>query len=159
MGLYGKCSYCNTAGHTLQYCVDKSIPDLINGLEKSIANRYSYTNILSFLQSQPAIYLRILARKHQISTTIQKGFLIDQLTPIYYKIHKQIRLCELGKFIYEHLQSSEPLYSIESFRIDRFAYYLYTHLIHEIHIINDIETSTLHLLTFQTPIIYKPFYK
>ena len=137
MGLYGKCSYCKTAGHTLYNCLDESIPDLIKGLEQSITNRYTYNKILLFLQCQPAIHVRILARKHRLSTSVQKGFLIERLTPIYYNIHKHIRLCELGGFIHDQLQPCEPLYTNERFCIDRLAYYLYTHLIHEVQCLDD----------------------
>jgi hypothetical protein len=128
---YGKCAYCNTAGHTLQNCVDPSIPNVINGLEQSIANRYTRRNIISYLRVQPLINVRILARKNRLSTSIQKGFLIDQLTIIYYNIHRTIRLDELGNFIHSYLLPNEPLYTWETFRIDRLAHYLYIHLINE----------------------------
>jgi len=143
MVLYGKCAYCNTAGHTLKYCDDSSIPERIKGLEQSIANGYTRRNIMHFLQSQPATNVRILARKHRLSISIQKGFLIDQLTPIYYKIHKDRRLRELGDFIQGHLLLVEPLYESETFRVERLAHYLYTHLINEVNRINDNETSTV----------------
>ena len=128
---YGKCAYCNTAGHTLQNCVDPSIPNVINGLEQSIANRFTRRKIISYLRVQPLINVRILARKNRLSTSIQKGFLIDQLTIIYYNIHRTIRLDELGKFIHSYLLPNEPLYTWETFRIDRLAHYLYIHLINE----------------------------
>lgn len=139
----GRCSYCNTVGHTLKYCIDSSIPELIKGLEQSIANCYTHNNIMLFLQRQPALHVRILARKHLLSTSVQKGFLIDELTQIYYKIHKDVRLCELGRFIHEHLLPVEPLYEIHSFRIDRLAHYLYEHLINEVNRIADDETTSL----------------
>lgn len=128
---YGKCAYCNTAGHTLQNCVDPSISNVINGLEQSIANRYTRRNIISYLRVQPLINVRILARKNRLSTSIQKGFLIDQLTIIYYNIHRTIRLDELGNFIHSYLLPNEPLYTWETFRIERLAHYLYIHLINE----------------------------
>jgi hypothetical protein len=142
----GKCAYCNTAGHNLKYCVDSTIPERINGLEQSIANCYTRNNIMLFLQRQPSINVRILARKHRLSTSLQKGFLIDRLTPIYYNIHKSVRLRELGVFIHEHLTPVEPLYEINTFRIDQLAHYLYTHLINEVNCIydeNEDDASTL----------------
>ena len=143
MVLYGKCAYCNTAGHTLKYCVDSTIPERIKGLEQSIANGYTRDNIMQFLQRQPTINVRILARKQRLSISVQKGFLIDQLTPIYYKMHKNARLRELGVFIQGHLLPVEPLYESETFRVERLAHYLYTHLINGINQLNDDETTTL----------------
>lgn len=143
MVLYGKCAYCNTPGHTLKYCVDSTIPERIHGLEQSIANGYTHDNIMHFLQSQPATNVRILARKQQLSISVQKGFLIDQLTPIYYKIHKDARLHELGDFIQGHLLPVEPLYESETFRVELLAHYLYTHLINEITQLNEDETMTV----------------
>lgn len=147
------CTFCKKTGHNYKNCTDPERATVVRGLEFSISLRYnafSMKKIRDFLQVQPYVYIQILSIHNQLNPRTQKGFLIESLVTIYHIKHRNERLAELGKTIYECLLStqSEPhdnsFWNHETdFRLDQLDQILHTYLINEINRIEEVSSLSV----------------
>lgn len=127
-----QCTFCNKTNHSFQNCEDPEINTIINRMETDISEKRTWVEVSKYLTKQPAIHVRLLARKNALDTRIQKAFLNEKLSDIYHFRQKKKRLREFAEVIDWALYAEWELFSIDDFDIHKMDIYLYRYMMHGI---------------------------